>query len=104
MKKVLSLLLAMIMVLSLVACGGNNAADDKANNKADTSTTDKKENTSTDKKEETSAPAGPSRTDIKIPLQSVGASLDPHAQTLIVDIHVTNNVYEGLYRLDPGTG
>jgi len=93
MKKVLSLFLAMIMVLSLAACGSNSG---------NISTSGK--DSSSDKQEASSAPTGPSRTDVKIPLQSVGASLDPHANSLVVDQHITVNVYEGLYRQDPYTG
>ena len=44
MKKILAMLLALVMMFALVACGGNNAADDKANdtttNNAANDTTD----------------------------------------------------------------
>ena len=44
MKKFLALLLAAVMMLALVACGGNNAANDKTNN-AGNATTDKTDDT-----------------------------------------------------------
>ena len=40
MKKFLALMLAMLMALSLVACGGNNAADDNNANDGDAANTD----------------------------------------------------------------
>lgn len=93
MKKVLSLILAMIMVLSLVACGSNsgNAGNSSAG----------PQGASSDK---TGGNSNPSRTDIKIPLDSVGTGLDPHNVPMGVDQHVTEQVYEGLYRCDPYTG
>ena len=91
MKKVMSLLLSAIMVLSLTACGAKEQAPAAPSAPAASTPA-------------ASAPAGPSRTDVKVPLASVGTTLDPHAATQVVDLHVTVNMYEGLYRLDDKTG
>lgn len=50
MKKILAMLLALVMMFALVACGGNNAADNKAEN---TTTNDKAENTTDNTADET---------------------------------------------------
>ena len=71
MKKTLALFIAMMMMVALfTGCGG------------DTQTESSK------------------RTDINIPLASIGNTLDPHDAVLLVDQYVCNQIYEPLWYVE----
>ena len=100
MKKALSLLLVILMAISVIACGNNNAGNTANSGNAGSSSTSTSTETKTETKTESKTESAPSRTDVKIPLSSVGSTLDPHAATLLVDLQVTAQMYEGLFRLN----
>lgn len=71
MKKTLALVIAMMMIAALLAgCGGNEQVSDGK------------------------------RTDINIPLASIGNTLDPHDAGLLVDQNVCNQIYEPLWYVE----
>ena len=71
MKKTLALVIAMMMIAALFSgCGGNEQVSDGK------------------------------RTDINIPLASIGNTLDPHDAGLLVDQNVCNQIYEPLWYVE----
>lgn len=71
MKKTLALVIAMMMIVALLAgCDGNEQVSDGK------------------------------RTDINIPLASIGNTLDPHDASLLVDQNVCNQIYEPLWYVE----
>lgn len=71
MKKTLALVIAMMMIAALFAgCGSNEQVSDGK------------------------------RTDINIPLASIGNTLDPHDAGLLVDQNVCNQIYEPLWYVE----
>ncbi len=73
MKRLLSVCLALIMLLSLVACGGGSNP--------------------------TPAPTPDEQTVLKFPLTSIGNSMDPHPAQQGVDLTVTDQIYEGMFKI-----
>lgn len=72
MKKTLAFVIAVMMMIAMLAgCGGDNQA--KSDGK---------------------------RTDINIPLASIGNTLDPHDAGLMVDQYVINQIYEPLWYIE----
>lgn len=80
MKRFLSLCLALVMLLALVACGGDKPATPGTPSSPGSS-------------------AAPSRTKLVYPLTGIGDSMDPHAATMSVDMMVTEQVYEGMHHI-----
>ena len=57
MKKFLAILLALLLVLGMVACGATTETTTESTEKTETATTEKKEETKTEDKQEETAPA-----------------------------------------------
>lgn len=99
MKKALSLLLAVIMVMSLVACGGNNSADNKdAGSTAQNSGTSNSSN-ATDSKGSGDA-AQPARDTLNVSIAKVGFNCDGQAFDYVEDRRILFQIYEGLVDYD----
>ncbi len=93
MKKTLVLLLAVAMIcaIALSACTPSGGGTTTAPSGGGTTTAPSGGDTTT-------APSGGNkRTDVNIPLDSIGNSMDPHASTLRVDGLVLRQQYEPLY-------
>lgn len=94
-KRMMALLLIMIMALSLVACGGNNAGGNTADKGSSNSSADKG---SSDKKDDAAA----KRDDINIYCEGVWSTIDPHGTgaTAYVNMYIINQAYEALVRVE----
>jgi len=96
MKKLMSLLLALIMVLSLVACGGSNnntgSADSGSNSSSSSSTKE-------ESKPQVPADAATSDT-LTVAVASDMTSMDPHVGKEIAAVVVTNNIFATLLQKD----
>ena len=92
MKKTLALLLTITMlVMMLVGCnntGTNTPPSDSGSVATDPGA---------------SAPVATGRTDVNIPLASIGNTLDPHDAGLLVDQYVINQIYEPLWYVEDDT-
>lgn len=101
MKKTLALLLTIAMlVMMLVGCNNTpaNTPDNTTDNTPNTSDTNP---TTTDPG--TTVPSVSGRTDLNIPLASIGNTLDPHDAGLMVDQYVINQIYEPLWYVEDDT-
>ena len=92
----MALLLIMIMALSLVACGGNNAGGNTADKGSSNSSADKgsADKGSSDKKDDGAA----KRDDVNIYCEGVWTTLDPYGQGAgtYVNTYIRNQAYETL--------
>lgn len=85
MKRKLSLLLAIVMILSLATACGSPAEKE----------------TTGDPSEEVSA--GPSRDDLNLAMNSSWGTSDPHKSTALVDLPLFRNIFEALVFFDENT-
>lgn len=95
MKRIISILLALVMMLSLVACGGG----DTSTSSESTSTTEASSESTTETQEETSE-AMPQ--EIIVALQSDGSTLDPHIASDAASMRLIENMYSTLVRYVDG--
>ena len=98
MKKMLCLLLALSMTLSLAACGGSETAEEtKAAQAAEAKTEEK----AGEKAEEAEVPADAETSDtLTIAVASDMTSMDPHVGKEISAVVVTNNIFATLLAKD----
>ena len=95
MKKLMALILSIIMVLSLVACGGgNDKAENKGNDKTSTSTS------TSDKKDEGKKEEATEARTVVIRTPDIFQSLNPWEATGYSDGFIFNHVYETLFYVD----
>ncbi len=92
MKKILSLLLALIFVLSFTACGGNNSGNDTTNESETQQTTN-------GESEETTSSQNIKKTTLSLPYSSADG-LNPYTLTTEINKALTTLLYDSLYRLD----
>ena len=105
MKRFLSLLLAAIMVMSLVACGGkNDTANDGGKNETGKTDTQKPDSGKTDagKTEEKSEYAD--KDELNYGMHQEPAKLDPQADSLLVTCLTNRQIYDSLVTKDSTTG
>lgn len=106
MKKALALILALVMTMSLVACGGNNAGGNEEKSETpSTSTTPTVPTTQTSTGEKPEAPSDENKDRIAhLAVNAEFNSLDPHNTTALISLEVLANVYEGLVFVDFDNG
>lgn len=98
MKKLLALLIALIMVVGLVACGGNQSTSSTSTpaGNGTTNTTDTTDTTDTTKT--------PSRTDVKLSLTTAWTTSDPIQSKNVQDNLVYWNMSDFLLNMNEATG
>ena len=100
-KRLITLLLACVMVLGLAACGGGGGGNTPANNAKEPAA-----NTPADNKTDTPAPAEPSSSgtkDFVVAMQADTTSLDPHIGSNGNSNQILNEMYECLLTFDADT-
>ncbi len=102
LKKVISILLALAMILALAACGEKPAEQQPANQPAE----QQPANQPTEQQPAPSTPAAPKKEDIIVLVNQEMDSWDPSSSTAMANQYVMNLVYNQLFRQNDlnGTG
>jgi len=95
MKKFLALLLALVMTMSLVACGGNNNAGNDAAGNSDSSSSDKADSSAGDPSTE-----GVHRDKLTVAISREPKSLIPYGSNDTGSAPITHQIYESLIMFD----
>ena len=101
-KRLITLLLAFVMVLGLVACGGSGGNNPSGGNQPSSSNPD---NTNTNTPSDSDAPSGTTTgtKDLVVAMQADATSLDPHIGSNGNSNQVLNEMYESLLTFDENT-